>query len=246
MNRMLVICAVLCVAVAAAVAQDKPVPGFKSSLSAGVSLAGGNSETIQANAALATEGEKIGLGSVRAGVDGNYGESTIADKTDTTVKNAHAFANVKKTISPITFGCLDASVLYDDMAKIDYRAILGPGLGFYILKEDHRWKSLSVEAGASYLWKKEAGTVDSYIAFRAAERCVYMLGEQAKLSQSVDYLPKAEDLSDYLLTAELCAEAAMTSTLNLKISLQDKYNSMPGAGLKNNDLTLIAGISVSL
>ena len=38
----------------------------------------------------------------------------------------------------------------------------------------------------------------------------------------------------------------MTSTLNLKISLQDKYNSMPGTGLKNNDLTLIAGISVSL
>ena len=229
---------------AAKVTQAQEDAAFKSTLSAGVTLTEGNSETLQANVGLVTEGEKEGLGSVRAGIEANYGESTVDGVKETTVNNARAFAGVRKTITPRTFGALDGSILQDDIADIDYRATLGPGLGTYLVKKEKT--SLSIEAGPAYIWEDVGGVREDYFAFRFAERLDYALSETAKIWQSLEYLPRSDDFGDYLLNAELGVEAAMTTRLNLRLVLQNKYDSTPGEDLEKNDLTLIAGISVSL
>ena len=108
--------------------------GFATTLNAGLSLTDGNSETLAANASLATEGQKEGLGSVLAGIEANYGESTgtrtttaadgtttTADDSEKTVENAKAYVNVKKTLSPRTFASLDGSVFY----RINERVQIG-------------------------------------------------------------------------------------------------------------------------
>ncbi len=218
--------------------------GFKTTLNAGLTLTDGNSETMAANASLKTEGEKEGLGSVVAGAEANYGESTVDEVKDTTVENAKVYANVKKTLCPRTFASLDGSVLYDDVALLDYRATLGPGLGAYLFKNDKRM--LSVEAGPSYVWEKKDGESDDYLALRFAERHTCQISQTAKLTQSLEYVPAAEDFDDYLLTGEVGVEAAMTERVSLRVVLQDKYDSMPAAAAEYNDLSLIAGLGFSL
>ncbi len=244
MKKLIVLCLITISIASLASAQEKKAASFQTTLSSGVTLTDGNSKTMQANGSLATEGEKEGLGSVRAGIGGNYGESTVDDKKDTTVANAKVFANAKKTITPKTFGSIDASILNDDVADIDYRATIGPGLGAYLVKNAKT--ALSVEAGPSYVWEKVAGVEDDYIALRFGQSFAYAISPTAKIWESVEYLPRASDFSDYLLNAEIGAEAAMTSRLSLRLVLQDKYDSTPGAGLEENDITLIAGISVRL
>lgn len=244
MKKLLMGCVLICGASCAMAAEDKPVAQFKTSLSIGAALTGGNSETMNANGALVTEGEKVGLGSVRAGLEAKYGENTVAEVTETAVENARVFGNVKKTFSPLTFGYVDGSVMYDSIADVDYRATLGPGLGAYLLKDER--VSLSAEGGASYVWEKVAGESDDYLALRVGERITYALGPTAKLWQSAEYLPRADDFGDYLLSAELGAESALSSRVNMKLVLQDKYDSTPAEGMKNNDVSLIAGVSVSL
>ncbi len=218
--------------------------GFKHILSMGVTLTDGNSETLQANAALVTEGEKEGLGSVRAGVEGNYGESTVDEQKETTIENARLFANVKKNISPMTFASLDGSLLYDDIAAIDYRGIIAPGVGAFLVKNDST--ALYFEAGPAYVWEKVADVSDDYLAVRFAQRLDHALSETARIWQSAEYLPRADDFGDYLLNVEIGAEAAMNSRMNLRIVLQNKHDSAPGEGLEKNDLVLIAGMSLSL
>lgn len=218
--------------------------GFVTTLSFGLTMTDGNSETLGANASLKTEGEKAGLGSVIAGVEGNYGESTVAEVKETTVENAKVFANVKKTLSERTFASLDGSVLYDDVALLDYRAMLGPGLGVYLVKNDKR--SLSLEAGPSYVWDKKDGVSDDYLALRFAERFSCQATKTAKLVQSLEYVPEAEDFDNYLLTGEVGVEASMSERLSLRVVLQDKYDSTPAAGAEYNDLSLIAGIGFTL
>ena len=254
----------LAMAVSASAAEKKaeeaaaPKDGWTTALNAGLTMTDGNSETMAANVGLATEGEKDGLGSVIAGADFNYGESTVSstatdpatgesvvtETEETTVENAKAFANVKKTLSPMMFAYLDGSVLYDDVALIDYRATLGPGLGFYLLKNDKR--QLSLEAGPSYVWEKVDGASNDYLALRFAERYSCQATKTAKLVQSLEYLPEAEDFDNYLLTAEIGVEAAMNDHLSLRIVLQDKYDSTPAPGAERNDLSLIAGLGFSL
>ena len=221
-----------------------PAPAFKTALSAGLMLTDGNSETLAANAALKTEGEKPGLGSVLAGIEANYGESTVDDVKDTTVENAKAYANAKKTLSPKTFVSLDVSALYDDVAEIDYRATVGPGLGFYVVKSEERM--LSLEAGPSYVWEKVGGETADYLALRFAERHECQALPNAKLVQSLEYVPEAEDFDNYRLTGEVGVEAAMSERLGLRVVLQDKYENRPAAGKERNDLSLIAGLTIHL
>lgn len=239
-----ILIALVCVCAFGAIAAEllKPADGFKNTVSAGVALTDGNSETMQANAAIVTEGERTGLGSVRVGAEGNYGESTVDGEQDTTVENARAFANVKKTITARTYGVLDAAVLYDDIAQVDYRATLSPGLGTYVVKNART--ALSFEAGPAYVWEKVEGETDDYFALRFAERFTHAISDTAKVWQSAEYLPKAADFDDYLATVEIGIEAALNTHMNLRLVLQDKYDNTPGEGLKRNDLALISGISV--
>ncbi len=240
-----------------AAAEEATPKGLATALYAGLTLTDGNSETLAANVGLKTEGEKEGLGSVLAGAEFNYGESTVKTTTtdeagvetveesdEKTVENAKLFANVKKTLTPRTFAYLDGSALYDDVADIDYRATLGPGLGLYLVKNDQR--QLSLEAGPTYLWEEVGGASNDYLALRFAERYVCQALKNAKLVQSLEYLPEAEDFDNYLLVGEIGVEAAMNERLNLRVVLQDKYDNIPAAGKERNDLSLIAGIGLSL
>ena len=224
--------------------KDPAKGGFTTTLSAGMTLTDGNSETLAANVSLKTEGEKEGLGSVLAGIEGNYGESTVADVNNTTVENAKGYVNVKKTLSERLFASLDGSVLYDDIALLDYRATLGPALGLYLVKSDKR--NLTVEAGPSYVWEKKAGAGDDYLALRFSERYTCQITKTAKLFQSAEYVPAAEDFDNYLLTGEAGVEDAMSERLSLRVVLQDKYDSTPAAGAVYNDLSLIAGLGFAL
>lgn len=266
MKKILIGMIVLALAVSASAAgkkkskKAKPAPesGFETALNVGLSLTDGNSETLTANGSLVTEGEKDGLGSVLAGVEANYGENTVVSETtdeatgetmrveedDTTVNNAKAYVNVKKTLSDMTFAYLDGSVLTDDIALIDYRAMTGPGLGAYLIKNDQR--TLSLEAGPSYLWEKVSDVSDDYLVLRFAERYVCQATETAKLIQSLEYIPEASDFDSYLLNAEIGLEAAMNDHLSLRVVLQDTYDSTPAAEAERNDLSLIAGIGLTL
>ena len=213
-------------------------------LTAGTTLTDGNTETMQANASLVAKQAREGEGSLRYGVEGNYGENTVDSVSKTTAQNAKAFGNVKKTLSETTFCYTDASVLYDDIALIDYRATVGPGLGKYLVKSDTQ--KCFVEAGIAYVWQDVANVKDDFVALRVAERLELALSETANVWQSAEYVPEAEDLANYLVNLGLGIEAAMNASMNLRLVLQDRYDSEPGIGLKENDLSLIAGVSIKL
>ena len=244
MKQVLVTCAAVCVAGVVVLAQEQQPGGFKNTVSLGVTMTDGNSKTLQANGAVVSEGEKVGLGSVRAGIEANYGESTVNSNRETTVKNDKAFANVKKTITPRTFVSMDATALHDDIAKIDYRATVGPGLGAYAVKNEKT--SLSFEAAPTFVWENVDDVYDRYFAIRFAERLTQALGGKAKMWQSAEFLPKATDFGVYLVTAELGVEAPLSARVNLRLVLQDKYDSTPRADLERNDVSLVAGVSLSL
>jgi putative salt-induced outer membrane protein YdiY len=236
--------AIACVLLAAAASAQDEGAGMKTTFALGATFTDGNSETMQANVSLVTEGERESLGSVRAGIEGNYGETTVDDESETTVENAKAFAHVRKTLSELTFAYIDTSALYDDIARVDYRITLGPGLGTYLVKSEST--ALSLELGLAYVWEDVADDTDDYVAARAAERLEHKISETARVWQSVEYIPQTDDFDDYLLNGEIGVEAALNASLNLRIVVQDKYDSRPAPGLERNDVSLIAGISVNL
>ena len=248
-----VILLMVCLVATGVIAAEESVGGMKTTLAAGVNVQSGNSDTMTANASLLTEGEKAGLGSVRAGVEANYGESTIevtgtdgmmSDIDETTVKNAKIFANAKKTLTEKTFGYGDLGVFYDEIAKIDQRTTVGVGGGVYLVKDETT--KLSAELGISQVFEDVADMTDDYLAVRMAERFDHELSKTAKVWESVEYLPEAADFGNFLLNAEIGIEAAVNSHVSLRFVVQEKYDSEPAAGLEKGELSVIAGFSSTL
>lgn len=235
--------AVLLVAQAGVAAETK---AFTHTFSLGATITDGNSDSRQGNATWLTEGEKEGLGAIRLGAEGNYGESRPADggQMDKTIENAKAFLNVKKTLSPKTYAYVDATYLYDDIALIDYRIAIGPGLGAFLVKNDAT--QVSVEVGPSYVFERVDSQTDSHPALRVAERIEHKLSATARVWESAEYLPDTERFSDYLVNAEVGVEAALNAKLNLRLVLQNKFDSEPADGTEKSDTTFIAGVSVKL
>ena len=230
-------CAVTAVSVALADGEIK----IKNTLAIGATLTRGNSESVQGNLSLLTEGEDEGIGSVRLGAEANYGETTIENKNNTTLDNSKLFGNVRKTLSPHWFVYVDTSAMRDSTAGVKYRILAGPGLGCYLVKATNT--TLSLEAGASHEWERLEDTSSRFVVVRVAERLTYQISATARLWQSAEFLPEAKDFGNYTMTAEIGVEAALSSRMNLRLVLQDKFSSEPADSLKQNDLSLISGFS---
>lgn len=254
MKKWIIVAATLSLALTVS-AEEAANREFETTLNAGLMLTDGNSETLAANVGIVTEGARENLGSVIAGIEANYGESTVRTEPaeedgeagkikETTIDNVRAYVNVKKTLSPRTFASVDASALHDNVAAIDYRAAIGPGLGVYLQNTDR--KVLTLEAGPSYVWEKVDGERDHFLALRAAVRKVCQATENAKLVSSLEYLAEAEDFDNYLLNAEVALVAALNDRLGLRLGLRNQYDNTPAAGKERNDLSVIAGLSFQL
>ena len=212
----------------------------ETTLSAGASLTDGNSKTQQGNVSLVTEGERDKLGSFKVGIEGHYGESKKDDVKETTINNIKGFANVKKTLSEKTFAFFDLTLNHDEIADLKYRLAAGPGVGLFFVKSDSA--KLSLETGPSFVTEEKTDIKDEYVALRVSQNGEIRFANKSKLWESVEYLPRIDHLDRYLLNSEIGLEAALNDHLNLRLVLQDKYDSNPAVEMENNDLSLIAGV----
>lgn len=224
-------------AAAAGAAEEKEL-GWKNSAGIGLSMTDGNSETLVANASAKSE-HTAEAGILTLGIEGNYGEAD----DEKNVENAKAMANYKRTYDAF-YAYLDGNVLYDDIAAIDYRATVGPGLGKFLV--DTEKTKLGVEAGVACIFEDVADVTEDYAALRLAQNFSRQISETAKVFESVEYLPEIEDFDNYLLNGEVGIEAAINSSASIRVSVKDKYDSTPGEGLEENDVSLIAALNFIL
>jgi putative salt-induced outer membrane protein YdiY len=228
-------------------AAKKDTEGWVTGLALGLNLTRGNSKTMLGNASLKSENRK-GQNEWTLGAEGNYGETEVTvdgeKKDETNIQNAKGNVEYRRLFTERTYGYLRAELAYDEIANLKYRLTVGPGAGHYLIKSDRQL--LGVEGGVAYIWDKLGDEKDNRAAFRAAQNYNWKVSETARIWETVEYLPTADDWGNYLLNAEVGAEAAMTTKVNLRVVLQDKFNSRPAPDKKENDLTLIAGIKINI
>lgn len=226
-------------------------PPWQTTVAAGANVTRGNSETMLLNGSVISV-LKQGNNEARVGIEANYGENQVKQgsgtnettTTETSVNNARVFGEYRRLLTARTFVYGKAELLEDDIADIEYRGTVGPGIGRYLVMDERQ--KLSGEAGVTYIQTKQAGNTDDTIALRVAERYDLKVGTSASVWESVEYLPSTEDFSRCLLNAELGAEAAMNVRLSLRVVVQDKYNSDPAPGKDENDLAVVAGLTYKL
>jgi putative salt-induced outer membrane protein YdiY len=230
---------------------------------AGLTLTRGNSETMLG--VLTVNGKrKTDKNEVLVGAAGAYGETEVKSKrrnpnttpgapaflhetdTEKTAESISAFGQYNHSISERWYAGVRLDFLHDGVANLDYRFTLSPLVGYYAIKQ--KATTLKFEAGPSLVVEQQetadGGTEnDEYLALRLGERFEHQFTPKAKIWQSLEYIPQVDRTGNYLLIAEVGAEAALTERFSLRAVLQDNYDNEPAAGRKNNDVKLITALA---
>ena len=207
-----------------------------SSFDLGASLAKGNSDSLFITASL-NMNKQVQNNEYLTNVTYAFGEQNSVTSTDELLAS---FA-WKRLIDDSNYWGLRADVRHDDLAAIDYRAGLTAVAGRYLIKDDVT--KLAVEAGLGYTFEKVGGASDDYVNVYFGQSYERWVNKTTRVYQSLSYLAPIEDLGDYSLVGELGLETFLSSTMSLKVYLQDRYEAEPAAGLKSNDVKVITGIS---
>jgi putative salt-induced outer membrane protein YdiY len=231
---------------ATAAVKEPPKPQkWDGNVTAGVTLTRGNSKNFLASGVLSlkrtwTDNEAL------LGASAGYGDNTTkingTNVTTTTDSYVRGFGQFNHLFTPRLYAGLRVTGEHDDIAALAYRLTVSPLAGYYFVKQTNAF--LAAEIGPSYVREKFFDQpVDDYLGLRLGERGEYKFKGGAKIWETLEYIPKIEDFSNYLLNAEAGVSAPLTKTLSLSLVLQDTYKSVPANGKLKNDLKLIAGLT---
>jgi len=208
---------------------------WESTLSAGLTLTEGNSDTVLTTASLKTH-KKTPENEYMFGADGAYGK----DNDVVNNNSLHGVAQYNHLFSDRFFGYLNMEGLHDGIADLKYRLTIGPGVGYYFLKGTNT--TLAGEVGPSLITQQLGGVDTTYATFRLAERFEHKMNGGARIWEKAEFLPQVDKLQNFLVNTEVGAEAALTKTFSLQVVLQDNFVDQPAAGRKRNDLKLVSGV----
>jgi putative salt-induced outer membrane protein YdiY len=209
---------------------------WESSVSSGLTLTRGNSQTMLFSADYLTA-KKTPLNEYSLGLAAAYGNQNDQD----TVNNYKAFGQWNHLFSERFFGYVRGDALRDIIADLDYRFSIGPGAGYYFIKAKET--TLAVEAGLGEEFQKLGGKDNAFTTARLGERFEHKFSDRARLWQNVELLPQVDKLDNYVINFEIGIEASISKSFSLKTYLDDSYQNRPAAGRLKNDAKIVSGVS---
>jgi len=217
-------------------------PVWHGDMALGLSLARGNANTFLLNGS-ATADNSWEQNELKLGTDGQYGLNNWGQTNQTQSTEAvHGFVEYKRLFTDRFYGSARVDGYHDDIASIQYRLVVGPAIGYYFIKSDA--SKLNGEVGPSFIDERLGHEDKSYVTIRFSERGEHTFNKAktAKVWEEVDYMPQVDDFSNYLLNSEVGVEAALNARFSLRVCADDKFDSKPAAGRKENDILLVSSL----
>ncbi len=256
-TRFILVAAAAAAVSATAAAEDAAPVYPEFSLTLAGTYNDGNTEDKSASGALEYKDVIENVGEYNAGADGMItrttskrkataedGSVSVSKDEQTTAKNGQVFGKILFTVDEPFSVYLNSSLFADEIADVDYRAIVGAGFAVDVVKTDTFLFRL--EAGVAPMWEKIAGEREYYTMGRVAETAEYRFAGGAKVWETFEYMPAFDDSDKYLMNAEVGVESPLNGLLSLVVTIKDRYNSLPGEGNEKNDVCATAGVRVKL
>jgi putative salt-induced outer membrane protein len=205
---------------------------------AGLSLTRGNSDTKNINL-TAEVAQKINARNL-AKYDAFY---LRADNNGALTVDRTTFgARDEYTISPLTYAFADIHFLRDHFKEIDSLITPTIGVGHHLIKD--ATMDLAVEAGGGAVVEKDTGlTRETSGAVNAKQLFTWKFSPTATFGETAAGLWKTKDFGDALYHLEASLASNLTAHSQLKLSALDDYKTKPPhAGIKKNDVSLIAAV----
>ncbi|MEO5735411.1 MAG: DUF481 domain-containing protein [Rubrivivax sp.] len=237
---------------ASAFAQVKSDNLWRGTAGLAAAYTSGNSDTssvaLTGDFAKASTADKIALGGSYnyARSRANNLRTTTADKW--TLQSQYDYNLTQRTY---VFGKLGGEG--DNLIDLNWRASLAAGAGYKLIDTDQN--SLNVFGGVGYSRDRydslqtingRTGTTFSRSSLLFGEESSHQLSDTTSFKQRLEYSPGISGDKAQLVRFTAGLSVNMTRALALTVGLVDTYNSKPGVGKKENDVSVLTGISYRL
>lgn len=211
---------------------------WKRNVELGINTASGNSELLRYNGALSA-GRETDQHAIFLKAAGRYGESEKEKDTE----NATAEAKFQRKLTARNYVALDGNARHDQIADLAYRVRANLSLGRHIVADER--VVLSAEIGPGYVAEKKGDDREGFAAGRVAQYLEILMADNWQVWESLEYVQNLEDSAVYFITAEVGLEVALTGSMTLKFSVENRYDNQPAANKKSNDLLTTTALSWS-
>lgn len=210
-------------------------PLWTASASLGLTLTSGNSDTLLFTAKVVAA-KKWDHNEFEIGADAAYGEQDHKKNNEI----YHGYSQLNHLFTERFYGYVRLDALHDGIADVYYRVTLGPGAGYYFIKNEATM--LRGEVGPAAVFEKKGTNDTIYATLRLAERWEQKLSKTANLWESVEFLPQVDRWGNFAVNSEIGVDVAINSHLSLKPYIQDNYVNEPASGRKKNDFKLVLAL----
>lgn len=220
------------------VAMQGPRASWIASISAGIALTAGNSDSSTMNLAFdAVHDDQRRFVFTTSGLI-IRGDQDDQLKVDRRWLETRFDARISEHLS--TF--VEASYLRDHFKQVNYLVTPTAGLAFKARRSKQVDLAVDASLGAA-LEKNQGRDMEASPAFSAGERLAVLLGGSARITQSFRTIVKLNDLGNVFYTFATGLAASVTEHSELKAELIDTFkNEPPDPTLVRNDVSILVSI----
>jgi len=232
----------------------KPDGLWRGNGGAATSYASGNSRSaslaLTADAARQAEDDKF---SVYARMLTSRAESTVngVSSTTTTANQWQVATRYDRNITPTRFAFGGLDFAHDQIQLLSLRNAISSGFGYHAIKTpEAQW---DLFAGLSYRsdrYREPGVSISNRMRTRFdalellfSEESTHKLSESTSFRQRLTITPNIGSDKGFLAAFDSGLVVAINKTLSLKVSLEDRYNSLSQAPIKKNDVVLLTGLN---
>lgn len=222
---------------------------------ASLSYASGNTRSsslaLSMDAARRTEHSKLGF---YAQALGSRAESTTngVTTTSTTANQWKGGARYDHDLTETTFGFVALDLTHDRIQSLSLRSVASLGAGYHLVHtDDSKWDLLGGVTYRSDRYNSPGVTVGDQLRTRYSTAQL-LVGEESDskltpstgLQQRLIVMPNLNKDRGALVTFDGAMVVAISESLSLKITVQDRYNSLSQPPIKKNAFLLLTGLNL--
>lgn len=204
----------------------------------GFALARGNSETT--NLALGFDATRKTAKDAWV-VDAASIYSSDANLNATTANSFQGLIRYDRNLAKRLFAYAAFAGGYDDLQNLNYRISPNGGLGFHAITTPRT--TLDLLGGFGYTRESyTTGLTNNLLTATLGDEFSYKLFKSTTIVQNLYYLPALNDTSIYHINGNFGIATKLNGWLTSNLNFNDRYNSAPVLGNKNNDILFTAGV----
>jgi putative salt-induced outer membrane protein len=147
--------------------------------------------------------------------------------------------NITKKV--FAFGLYDFE--RDRPQRVNFRSVLGAGLGYHAIKNDKT--ELDLFGGAAWNNTWFIGANKSSAEVLVGNTLKHKFNERVKFQQGFTLYPSLNDGGEYRFIFDSTLSADVTKRIGMFVTLADRFNSQPLIGVQKNDFLFATGLKWS-